>query len=51
MWPLLDIGDGLGTKAVVEGVKEPWSPHSGHGSGGGHTSGTTGEGGSTKVGH
>ena len=51
MWPLLDIGGGLGKKAVVEGVKQPWSPHSGHGAGAGHAPGATGESGSAKVGH
>ena len=50
LWPLLDIGGGLGKKSVMEGVKQPWDPHSGHGATTGH-GGAGGESGSTQSGH
>ncbi len=31
MWPLMDIGGGMGKKNVMEGVDKPWTPSSGHG--------------------
>ncbi len=30
MWPLLDIGDGMGKKNVMEGVGPEWTPNGGH---------------------
>ena len=45
-WPLLDIGGGMGKHSVMEGVKKPWDPHSGHGA----TSGHAGDGGGAESG-
>lgn len=31
LWPVLDIGGAVGKKSVIDGAKQPWDPHSGHG--------------------
>ncbi len=50
LWPLLDIGGGMGKQNVMDGVKQPWDPHSGHGATTGH-GGAGGESGSNQSGN